>query len=298
MELHQLRCFVAAAEELHFGRAARRLNMTQPPLSRQIQLLEHDLNVALFNRNSRNVRLTQAGEAFLIDARRLLSLSTAAAQHARRIAGGQTGRLRIGFTAASAYRFLPLLITALRSRLPDVELVLEEMVSGEQFEALASGQIDAGLLRPPVTQPGVTALLVDAEPLLAALPERHVLAGRTRVSLADLDDQDFVMYAPDGSRYFHDMLVMLFTAANVRPRFVQQLGQIHSMLSLVRAGLGVALVPAAAAVMRYHDVRFRPIVLDQPTPVELLLVWNGAGDNPLLPDLVRTARHCAGIDAN
>ncbi len=298
MELHQLRCFVAVAEELHFGRAAQRLNMTQPPLSRQIQLLEHDLNVALFDRNSRNVRLTLAGQAFLTDARRVLSLSVSAAQHARRIAAGKTGRLRIGFTAASAYRFLPMLITALRARLSEAELVLEEMVSGEQFEALINGQIDAGLLRPPVTQPGITALLVDAEPLLAALPERHPLAGRTRLSLRDLDGQDFVMYAPDSSRYFHDMLVMLFTAANVRPRFVQQLGQIHSILSLVRAGLGVALVPAAAAVMRYHDVRFRPIVLDQPAPVELFLVWQAPGDNPLVPDLVQTARHCAATDPN
>ena len=204
--------------------------------------------------------------------------------------------MRIGFTAAAAYRFLPVLITALRGRLPDAELVLEEMVSGEQFEALMNGQIDAGLLRPPVAQPGISALLVDAEPLLVALPERHMLAGQTRLSLHDLDGQDFVMYAPDSSRYFHDMLVMLFTATNVRPRFVQQLGQIHSMLSLVRAGLGVALVPAAAAVMRYHDVRFRPIVLDEPAPVELLLVWQAASDNLLLPELIQTARHCAATD--
>jgi DNA-binding transcriptional LysR family regulator len=298
MELHQLRCFVAVAEELHFGRAATRLNMTQPPLSRQIQLLEHALRVSLFTRNSRNVHLTPAGQVFLADARKLLRLSEAATQHARRIAAGQAGRLRIGFTAASAYRFLPTLITALRARLPGVDLILEEMVSGEQFEAFASGQIDAGLLRPPITQPGVASLQVDAEPLLVALPGRHPLARQTRLSLDDLDGQDFVMYDAHGSKYFHDLLVMLFTAANVQPHIVQQLGQIHSMLSLVRAGLGVALVPAAAAALRYHDVRFRPLDLARPTSVELFLAWRTVGENPLLSDLIEVARGCASINPN
>ncbi len=292
MELHQLRCFVAVAEELHFGRAAARLNITQPPLSRQIQLLEHSLGAALFARSSRSVHLTAAGIAFLPDARRLLRISESASQHVRRIASGQAGRLRIGFTAASAYRFLPELITAVRADLPDIDLVLQEMVSGAQVEALISGQLDAGLLRPPVAQPDLAAIKIDAEPLLAAMPARHRLARQSSITLADLDGQDFVMYEPGESRYFHDLLVMLFTAANVRPRFVQQLGQIHSMLALVRAGLGMALVPAAAAALRYHDVRLRPLVLQRPTPVELFLVWRHNADNPLLERLItRTRRH-------
>jgi len=296
MELRQLRCFVAVADELHFGRAARRMNMTQPPLSRQVQLLEHSLGAELLARSSRSVRLTAAGQAFLVDARRLLRLAESAAEHARRIAGGQAGRLRIGFTAASAYRFLPELITALRARLPEVDLVLQEMVSGAQLEALASGQIDAGLLRPPVAQAELAALRVDAEPLLAALPARHRLARQTSVRLEDLEGLDFVMYAPHESRYFHDLLVMLFTAANVRPRFVQQLGQIHSMLAMVRAGLGVALVPAAAVALRYHDVRLRPLVLDRPAPVELFLVWRRDAANRLLDELVEVARARAAIE--
>lgn len=296
MELHQLRCFVAVAEELHFGRAAQRLNMTQPPLSRQIQLLEHALGAALFARSSRSVRLSAAGAAFLPDARRLLRLADTAAQHARRIAGGQAGRLRIGFTAASAYRFLPDLITALRARLPEVDLVLQEMVSGAQTEALAAGQIDAGLLRPPVAQAGFATMRVDAEPLLAAVPARHALARQSALHLSDLEGQDFVMYAPDESRYFHDLLVMLFTAANVRPRFVQQLGQIHSMLAMVRAGLGVALVPAAAAALRYHDVRLRPIVLTRAAPVELFLAWRPGAVSGPLATLIELARARAEID--
>ena len=296
MELHHLRCFVAVAEELHFGRAALRLHMTQPPLSRQIQLLEHSLGADLFIRSSRSVVLSAAGAALLPDARRLLRLAESAAEHARRIAAGQAGRLRIGFTAASAYRFLPDLITALRAQLPDVDLVLQEMVSGAQLEALQAGQIDAGLLRPPVASPELSSLLVDHEKLLAAVPARHRLARRDVLRLDDLEGQDFVMYAPGDSRYFHDLLVTLFTSANVRPRFVQQLGQIHSMLALVQAGLGVALVPASAAALRYRDVRLRPIILPHPASAELLLVWAQPQRNPLLAALIGLARTRTAID--
>ena len=293
MELHQLRCFVAVAEELHFGRASRRLNMTQPPLSRQIQLLEHDLGAELFHRTNRTVALSPAGQAFLPDARRLLRLVESAARHAHRIASGQEGRLRIGFTAAAAYRFLPNLIIALRARLPEVDLTLSEMVSAEQLEALGSGQIDAGLFRPPITQPDLTAMRVDAEPLVAAVPARHPLARLGKLTMADLDGQDFVMYESTDSRYFHDLLVTLLTQANVRPRFVQRIGQIHTMLSFVHAGLGVALVPAAAAALRYHNVRLRPIDPPRAAPVELFMVWRRETQNPLLNTLIDLARRQA-----
>src|SRR6478736_3086991 len=158
-DLNQLRCFVTVAEELHFGRAAARLNMTQPPLSRQIQVLEHIIDAPLLERTSRSVRLTPAGRSFL--------------HVARRIALGKTGSLKIGYTAAAAYGFLPDLIAACRARLPEVDFSLKEMVSGDQIEALGSGQIDAGLLRPPVARPEFATRRVLAEPLLAAIPKKH-----------------------------------------------------------------------------------------------------------------------------
>ena len=135
-DLNQLRCFVAVAEELHFGRAAARLNMTQPPLSRQIQVLEHIIDAPLLERTSRSVRLTPAGRSFLPEARRILKLAESASQVARRIALGKTGSLKIGFTAAAAYGFLPELVAACRAKLPEVDFSLKEMVSGDQFEAL------------------------------------------------------------------------------------------------------------------------------------------------------------------
>src|SRR5919206_4230100 len=145
-DLNQLRCFVTVAEELHFGRAAARLNMTQPPLSRQIQVLEHIIDAPLLERTSRSVRLTPAGRTFLPEARRILRLAESAVASTKRIARGEAGSIAIGFTAASGYSFLPRLITASRSRFPDVDLVLKEMVTADQLEALAAHRIDVGLL--------------------------------------------------------------------------------------------------------------------------------------------------------
>lgn len=148
-ELSQLRCFVAVAEELHFGRAAERLHMTQPPLSRQVRLLEHQIGTELLERTSRSVKLTAAGRGFLPDAARILRLADEAAATARRIATGAAGTLAIGFTASVGYGLLPSLVSAVRAASPDVRLTLKEMVSGAQLEALDARLIDVGLLRHP-----------------------------------------------------------------------------------------------------------------------------------------------------
>jgi DNA-binding transcriptional LysR family regulator len=202
---------------------------------------------------------------------------------------GKTGSLKLGYTAAAAYGYLPELIAACRARLSEVDFSLKEMVSGDQLEALASGQLDAGLLRPPIGRPELATRRVLAEPLLAAIPRKHPLASTATLSIKDFDAQPFVMYSPYESRYFHDLLVALFTNADVLPRYVQHLGQIHSILAMVRAGLGTAIVPAAAASLRIADVKLRPLKLRSPTPVELFLVWRRDCENPLLPSLVEIA---------
>ncbi len=288
-DLSQLRCFVTVAEELHFGRAAARLNMTQPPLSRQIQVLEHIVEASLLDRTSRSVRLTPAGRSFLPEAKRILKLAESASQVARRIAMGKAGSIKIGFTAAAAYGFLPELIAACRTRLPDVDLSLKEMVSGDQLEALASGQIDAGLLRPPIARSEFVSARVVAEPLLVAVPDGHPFAAADAVSINDLDGQPFVMYSPYESRYFYDVLVTQFTRAEILPRYVQHLSQIHSILAMVRAGLGLAIVPEAAAGLNFSGVQLRPLRLRAPAPVELFLVWRRDDENPLLPSLIDIA---------
>lgn len=296
-DLTQLRCFVTVAEELHFGRAATRLNMTQPPLSRQIQVLERIIQAQLLERTSRSVHLTPAGRSFLPEARRILKLATGAAEMARRISAGKTGFLKLGFTAGAAYDFLPRLLKACRAGLPDVDFTLKEMVTSDQLEALASGQIDAALLRPPVARPDMLSRRVVSEPLLAAVPLDHRLAGAESVAMAEFDREPFVMYSPFEARYFHDLLMSHFARADIAPRYVQHLNQIHSILALVHAGLGVAIVPEAATSLRVEGVRYLPLRLAEPASVELMLTWRRFDDDPLVLALIAIASALAADGA-
>lgn len=285
-ELSQLRCFVAVADELHFGRAALRLNMTQPPLSRQVQLLERILGVMLLDRTSRSVRLTPAGRTFLIEARRIIRLSESAALTIRKVASGETGRVAVGFTAASGYSFLPQLVHLGQSHFPNVNLTLREMVTGEQTEALLTGRIDLGLIRPPLTRPEFDKVRVMTEPLVAALPAGDPRLERDCLNLSDFDALPMVMYAPEGAAYFHAMLTAMFDAAGVSPVYVQHMSQIHSILALVHARIGAALVPEAGMRLHFEDVEFRPVAITPARPVELFVAWRRDNDNPSLKPLL------------
>lgn len=292
-ELSQLRCFVAVAEELHFGRAAVRLNMTQPPLSRQIQILERVLDVVLLERSNRTVKLTPAGQSFLAEARRLLKLAESAALLAKRVANGKAGSINIGFTATSAYSYVPELVAACRREMPDVEISLKEMVSGDQLKRLDSGEIDIGLLRPPIPRTGLSAFRVMAEPLIAAVPTDHALARSATIAIEDLAAEPFIMYAPYEARYFHDLLVELFSRAGLVPNYVQHLAQIHSILAMVHSGVGVALVPEAAMNLHFSGVALRPVDLPRQRPAELFFVSREDNDNPLLPIVAALAKRMA-----
>ncbi|KRE11924.1 LysR family transcriptional regulator [Bosea sp. Root381] len=292
-ELSQLRCFVAVAEELHFGRAALRLNMTQPPLSRQIQILERVLDVVLLERSNRTVKLTPAGQSFLAEARRLLKLAESAALLAKRVANGKAGSINIGFTATSAYSYVPELVAACRREMPDVEISLKEMVSGDQLKRLDSGEIDIGLLRPPIPRTGLSIFRVTAEPLIAAVNAGHALARCATIAIEDLASEPFIMYAPYEARYFHDLLVELFSRAGLVPNYVQHLAQIHSILAMVHSGVGVALVPEAAMNLHFSGVALRPVDLPRQRPAELFFVSRQDNDNPLLPIVAALAKRVA-----
>ncbi len=288
-ELSHLRSFVAVAEELHFGRAATRLHMTQPPLSRQIQLLEHQIGAQLLDRSSRNVRLTPAGRAFLPDARAILRLAESASLSARRISSGEAGSISIGFTASSGYRFLPGLIIVCLDKLPGVELVLKEMVTMEQVEALASGRLDVALLRPHAATADFETRCVAREPLVLALPDNHPLASGALPTLQDFDHAPFLTYSPIEARYFHDLVAGTFSRAGVHPDYTQYVTQIHTILALVRAGLGAALIPEAAMTLRFEGVTFRPLQKLRPAkPVELFMAWKSDNDNPVLGKLLES----------
>jgi DNA-binding transcriptional LysR family regulator len=288
-DLSHLRCFVALAEELHFGRAAARLNMTQPPLTRQLQQLEHIIGTELMERSSRVVRLTTAGKAFLVDARAILRAAEEAMVTARRAALGEGGVITLGFIPATSYSLLPRLVSFLADEMPQVQFVLKEMVSANQAEALGTGGIDAGILRLPIDSRGLEAVTISHEPFVVAVPSSHALASSGVLAVTDLDRQPLIMYAPTESRYHHDLVSSIFRAAGITPNFVQFAREIHTMLALVGAGIGVALVPAAAGTLGFANVTLKQIALYPTVFSELTLVWRKASDNPALRLFARQA---------
>ncbi|TFV65662.1 UNVERIFIED_ORG: LysR family transcriptional regulator [Bacillus sp. AZ43] len=279
--LEQLRGFLAVAEELHFGRAAARLKMTQPPLSRQIQKLERAVGAQLLERDNRRVTLTAAGEVFLGEARRLLSLADTAPELARRVSSGSRGVVRIGFTAASTYGTLGLLLNEVGGALPDIALDLEEMVTREQVAGLLNEEIDLGLARPPFDADTFGSRLLHREALLVAVPAGHRLLalGRDAVA-ADLAAEPVVMHSPTRARYFYDLVVSLVPTASQNA--VHTVSQVLTMLWLVAAGRGVAFVPASAARLPIEGVRFVRLRTAVPEPVELHLLWVRESRNPAL----------------
>jgi DNA-binding transcriptional LysR family regulator len=206
----------------------------------------------------------------------------------KRVPAGDLGTVVVGFTAASAHAVLPRLLERTREQLPDVKLELREMVSAVQIEALMSGEIDLGMARPPLKRPGIVSRPLLHEQLVAALPAAHPLVGQTRqLTLNDLDGQDVVMYSPVQARYFNELLISTFTIAGATPHYVQFVTQVHTMLVLVRSGIGIALVPASAATLHPEGVVFRSIGAFRERPVELDAAWRGDSTNPALLRVLR-----------
>jgi DNA-binding transcriptional LysR family regulator len=277
----QLQGFVAVAEERHLGRAADRLSMTQPPLSRQIQKLERSVGAQLLERGPSGVRLTAAGEAFLVDARRLLTLADRAPDVARRIAAGRAGSIRIGFTGGSAFGVLGRVLNTIGEALPDLRVELSEMVSGEQVAALASGEIDLGLARPPFDTDVFRSRPLHREPLVLCVPEGHRLAQLDRpVTADDLASEPLIMHSAGKARYFYDLVVRLFPVAH--QNVVHAVCQIQTMIWLVAARRGVAFVPESATRMRIDGVAWAELAGLPEAPVELHLLWAKSSVNPAL----------------
>lgn len=284
--LDQLRCFAVVADELHFGRAAERLNMTQPPLSRQIQKLERVINVRLFDRDNRHVTLTAAGHAFLTQAHKLLALADTAPDLARRISAGSAGTIRIGFTAASTYGALGALLNTISDRLPELDVDLHEMVTREQLDALANGEIDLGLARPPFDSDVVDSKVLQREPLMVAVPTGHRLTRLDRdLTADDVADEDVIMHSPTRARYFYDLVVSIVPMTN--RRFVHTVSQILTMISLVAAGRGIAFVPQSADFLGVTGVEFIRLTGGRQNPVELHTIWGKESSNPALNRVLR-----------
>ncbi|WP_172292033.1 LysR substrate-binding domain-containing protein [Pseudoruegeria sp. HB172150] len=258
-EFFQLRCFVAVAEELNFRRAAARMNMTQPPLSRQIKLLEDRIGLTLLERSNRWVRLTPAGTSFLNSASDLLERAEYAVLTARQAERGEVGTVAMGFVPSAALEFVPRIVTALKEKMPGIRFDPIEMMSYEIVEALLSGRLDLGLTRTTGRNREIESDLVVREPFVLAVPTNHRLCGPGMLDLGALDGEDLVGYSAERGGFLRETHRALFATASIVPNVVQEVSQTQTIVALVNAGVGVALVPRSSMSMQMRNVAFRPV---------------------------------------
>jgi DNA-binding transcriptional LysR family regulator len=273
-EIWQLRYFIAVAETLHFGRAAATLHISQPPLSRAIQGLEARLGVALFARTRRRVELTAEGVRLLEEARRMLGQLERSVLELRSQAAGERGRLRIGFVSLADYGVLPGLLKTFKSARPGVALALREMLSPEQSQALATGELDFGLLLPPVSAAeGLDHVIVQRERFVAALPVRHRLArSRAKLPVIELAGEPMVMVPREIAPGLYDIVAGLAARAGISLNVAQEAIQMQTVVSLVSSGLGVAIVPESVANLGRRGVVYRNLADSHPR-LDVWLAW-------------------------
>lgn len=290
MELRHLRYFVAVAESLNFGRAARKLHIAQPPLSRAIGALEEELGAGLFERNTRGVRLTAVGAALLPEARRLLRDAEALREGARHLADGDIGSLGLGFISMAIFGVLPSIIRRFHGARPGVTLDLREATTEQMPGKIKNGELDLGFMLPGPEDPAITYTPLTWEPLVAALPAQR--RWPARVSLADLAGESFLMFPREAGAWLFDAVVGFCKREGFSPRIDQEAIQMQTIVSLVAAGMGVALVPSSLHHMRRTGVVYRPLTQKSPA-VEIGLAHRARDDSPLVRAFAAEARECA-----
>ncbi|OGB19169.1 MAG: LysR family transcriptional regulator [Burkholderiales bacterium RIFCSPLOWO2_12_67_14] len=290
MEFRHLRCFTVLAEELHFGRAAQRLAMTQPPLSLNIQQLEASVGAQLFTRNSRGVALTAAGQAFLPAARALLDGANEAARQARDVAQGLAGQLQIGFAGAVLYRGLPQMLQAFGQAHPGLRLVLRELSSSEQLIDLVHDRLDVGFVHTTRVPKGFSQILVSSQPFMACLPAHHAAAQAQSLSLDRLQGEPFAIVSRAVSADYHDRILAACADAGYEPELRLELQHWLSVVSVIGQGLGVGLVPAALAQAGLPGVVFRPLARPL-LPYDTHCLSKDGGQQPALLAFLDMVRH-------
>ena len=286
IDMRAWRQFAAVAQELHFGRAAQRLHITQPPLTQGIATLERNLGLRLFDRTQRSVQLTAAGAALLPEVLDLLARAQALPGRAQAAAAGELGRLRLAFVSTVGFGLLPQWVRAFRAQWPGVQLELIEATGDVQLDALERGDIDAGLLlhSPGQVPPGLAHLCVAREPLVLALPEHHALAAvHVPLDWVALLDAPLVIFPRRSVASLYDAIVALYHAAGRTPRVAQEAIQMQTIVNLVSADLGVAWVPASVRQFQRHGVVYRDMADHAAVPwCETSLVWRSGHDVPAL----------------
>lgn len=295
MELRHLRYFVAVAEELHFGRAAERLGMAQPPLSQQIKALERETGVVLLYRTKRRVELTAAGEIFLAESRKILAWADQAVLAARRAARGEIGELAVGFVSSAVYGKVPSIFRLMQVEYPAVSLLLQDLSSVEQVEALMAYRLDVGLVRPPVeADDSLTMRVLWREPLVVALPRSHRLAGRKRIATKELAEESFLLVHAPG---FLDQLMHICALAGFSPSIVQEARSTPTIVNLIAGGMGISIVPASLRNLQRQGVIYRSLEAPAPT-IDLAVMWRKNDRSPALHTFLQIAWRVAGIEGD
>jgi DNA-binding transcriptional LysR family regulator len=289
MEIKHLHSFRAVAEELSFINASRKLHISQPALSAQIQALEAELGVQLFARNRRSVRLTKPGEAFLRSAEAILQMTDEAKADVQRVAAGESGHLKIGFVASAALQLVPFIVLAFRRNHPRVTLDLLNIRTADQIAMLQQRTLDAGFLRLPSSSKDIAITPIHSERFVLVVPQGHRLAGSRRFSLKDLEHESFVAYGRRHAPGFYDRWIQIFTAAGFSPNVVQETGEMETMLAMVAAGLGIAVAPQGLVRRQVRNVAVRHLP-SKSALSEIGLAVRSDHDDPLIHKLSQISR--------
>ncbi len=290
MELRHLRYFVAVAEELHFNRAAERLHIAQPPLSQQIKQLEAELGVELFHRRTkRQVQLTAAGQVLLQATYAILAQLDQAIGDTQRTGRGETGSLTIGFTSSVVYDLLPAILHQFRQHFPQVELVLQELTTTQQEEALLNQRIEVGFCHLPLKDTSLVSETILQEPLVVVLPATHPLAIETTLSLFSLAHESFILFPRHLGPGLYDQIVNFCQQANFSPKVMQEAIQMQTIIGLVSAEMGVSLVPASLQNLQRAGVVYKPIK-EATLQVETALVWRSQSPSAVLREFLQVVR--------
>lgn len=289
MELRHLRYFVTLAEELHFGRAAERLHIAQPPLSQQIRQLEVELGFQLFHRTKRTVQLTAAGQVFLQEVQLIFRQLEQAVQVGRKTSRGESGQLVVGFVSSTAYNVLPTILRTFRHRVPGVNLELHEMTTEQQLQWLQEGRIDVGFLRPPVEEELFNFETIFQESLVIALPEAHPLADQVSVSLRSLSNQPFILFPRFVAPGLYDQIISFCQQADFSPTVTQEAIQMQTIVSLVAAEMGIAIVPESLQHLQRTGVVYKPIQ-ELTSKVAIAIIWRRNDRSPTVQRFLEVVR--------
>ncbi|WP_061859700.1 LysR substrate-binding domain-containing protein [Priestia megaterium] len=290
MELRHLKYFKAVAEELHFGKAAARLNIAQPPLSLQIRNLEEELGVSLFHRTKRHVELTKEGKVFLEKVYQLFKSLDESIEAVRMVSRGEIGEIVIGYLASAAYDVLPAIIKQYRKQYPSIHVNLKQLTSAEQLKALQEGTIHIGIISEPIENKSLNLEIIRKEPMVAALPKEHPLASKTSsIDLIELANDPFILTGRNSNQSHYDGIINSCYDAGFSPNIIQETKEMSTVISLVSAGIGIAIVPASIQLLLQNEVVYRDI-RDNKFNTVTALVWEDKNQSPIVNALVELVK--------